>query len=72
MSYKIGAFKISAKFPEHMCWIDFLIQLQAFRTSETPARVFSGEFCENFNNTFFQNNSRRLLLHKILKISLFY
>ena len=43
-----------------------LIKLQAFRAAtlleETPAQVFSCEYCEIFKNIFLQDTSRRLLL----------
>ena len=53
MFFKIGVFMNFSIFTgKHLCWSLFLIKLQAFK-KETPAQVFSCEYCEIFKNTFF-------------------
>ena len=45
---------------KHLRWSLFFIELQASRPAtvlrETPTKVFSREYCENFKNTYFQEN----------------
>ena len=55
--YKISVPKNFAKLTrKHLCWISFLVNLQAFSLhfiqQETPAQVFFCKFCETFNNIF--------------------
>ena len=45
---------------KHLCWILFLIKLQAFRPTTllkwTPTQTFSCEYCEIFKNTYFEKH----------------
>ena len=56
--------KILQNSQENTCArVSFLIKLQAnFIEKETPAQLFSCEFCEIFKKTFLKNTSERLLL----------
>ena len=50
MFFEIGVLKNFAIFTEeNLCWSLLLIKLQAFR----PTQVFSCEYCEIFENSFF-------------------
>ena len=52
---KKAAFKNFANFTgKYLCWSLFLIKLQ----TETPAQAFSGENCEIFKNTYFEEYLR--------------
>ena len=58
MFFKIGALKNLAIFTgKHLCWSLFLIKYLAWRPStqtwKTPTQVFSCEYCEIFESTFF-------------------
>ena len=61
-----GVLKNFTKFTrKHLRWSLFLIKLQVGGCNfikETPAQVFSCEFCEIFKNTFFKENTRWLPL----------
>ena len=64
---KKGVLRNFAKFTgKHLCQSLFYIKLQAeacnFTEKKTLAQVFSCEFSEISENTFFQNTSERLLL----------
>ena len=63
----IGVFKNFAKFTAKQLWWNlFLLKLKAsglqLCSKETPAQVFSCEFCEIFQHTFFTEYSGQLLL----------
>ena len=51
---------------KYLCWSLSLINLWHLQLyqKETPVQVFSCEFCETFNNTYFRNICERLLLNK--------
>ena len=58
MFLKVGALENFANFTgKHLCWILFLIQLQAVRPATVLKRdsgqVFSCEICKIFKDTFF-------------------
>ena len=60
MFFKKGALKISLNSQENSCARDsFLIMFLIINVikKETLAQVFSCEFCEIFNNTFFSQNT---------------
>ena len=58
-SVKIGVLKYFANFTgKHLCWSLFLTEssgLQLFK-KVSPAQVFSFGICENFKNTYFEEN----------------
>ena len=44
---------------KHLCWSLFLIKQQGFRSAkkkQTPAQVFSCDYCNIFKNTFFEEH----------------
>ena len=50
MFFKVDVLKILAIFKgKHLCW-----SLCFFKKKETPAQVFSCEYCINFTNTIFK------------------
>ena len=52
--FKIGVLKNFANFTgKHLCWSLLLIELQAWRSKETPTQVFSCKICDIFKSTFF-------------------
>ena len=67
-SVKIGVLKYFANFTgKHLCWSLFLTEssgLQLFK-KVSPTQVFSFGICENFKNTYFEEN----LLLKPVQIS---
>ena len=47
---------------KHLCWSLFLIKLQALKgcnfIKNSPTQMFSYEYCEIFNNTYFEEHLR--------------
>ena len=75
MFFKIAALKNFKKFTgKYMCRSFFLIKLQAckFIKKETLAQLGSCEFCENFENAFFIEHLRWLLLLFVTLIFTYY
>ena len=71
MFLKIGVLKNFVIFTgKHLCWILFLIKLQAFRLvtllKRDPTQVLSYEYCEIFKSTYFQEHLRATASNNIV------
>ena len=77
MFFKVGVLKSYAIYAgKHLCWSIFLKKFQYFMPTtlkETPAKVFSCEYCKIFKNSFFHRTlpvAASALYHYFLKLLL--